>query len=175
MFVPPGMVRAETDTDIRSLVIGADEIEALAPRDGGFVLPGYGVRLIVPEQWRDSVLLTEMHVTRETGVMVVYGLLFYPPDIEVTAVQYLGALMVCDRELWRDDGTERMLKLATTDDCVFVFLNSLFSLYDGLPETARFEELALSDDMAAAALKIESLKLTGVTCQYGGPGKLYRN
>lgn len=152
----PPTVKAETVTGSRSLIIGSDEVVVWFPVAGSFTLSDYDVRLVIPEQWRDSVVLNEMHVVHEEGVLVVYGLLFYPRDVEVSAVQYLGALMVYDRKLWRPGDTEHMLTLAETDDCVFVFLNSLLSLYEGLPESALFDGLALSDAEAAELLKIEN-------------------
>lgn len=159
VITAPKAARAGTGAEVRSLIIGADEVVALTPDDdGSFVLPDYGVRLTVPEQWRGSVLLSRMYVAVEPAVQVVYGLLFYPPDIEVMAIQYVGALMVYDRMLWTADDAEFALIPLETDDYVFVYINSLFSIYDGLPESARYEALMLSDDQVARELKLESLK-----------------
>lgn len=163
IMAAPQAVWADTDASERSLIIGSDEVVVRFPVDGSFVLPEYGVRLAMPEQWRDNVVLEQwrdnvvlaaINVTNGESVIAVYGLLLYPSDITVLAVQYVGAITVYDRALWQGSAD---IKLGETKDYVFVFRNSRFNQYIGLPQSERYDALMLSDDVAADALKLEIL------------------
>lgn len=157
MFAIPSNVCAVPEPKFHSLIVGVDEIFVQRPADGGFVLPDWGARLTLPEPWRGHVLLADMPGTGDKAAKAAYGLLFYPPDIVVQTPHYLGIVLVYDRALEDDIEDETALKLGVTSDCVFVFYNSLFNPYNGLPESARFEALMLPDDVVAEQLKIEKL------------------
>lgn len=156
MAVAPA-VKAETGGTARSVIIGTDEVVVRYPVEGRFALSDYNVCLVMPEQWRDSVVLAEMPVTRDESVRNVYGLLFYPADTTVQAIQYLGVMVVYDRAFCTEATAESGIKLGETADSVFVFYNSQFNQYDNLDQALRFNELMLSDAEVARLLKIEKL------------------
>lgn len=103
--------------------------DVLIPEDGRLELKRFGVRLHIPEVWRDKVWLKDLNMGDDKDILAGYGFFLVPQvkptqnllDALANQTQYLGSLVVYERSFWRESVAQNKVKQVQTDDGVYAY------------------------------------------------------
>lgn len=125
-----------------------------------FTLDAFKVKIHVPPGWQNHVKLVNMRLTTGDLLKGAYGFVLSSRDVEIEAEQYVGVLVIYNRDLWQSgDRLSNETLLFTDEEYAYVYVNSMFNQYPELKQARLFDRLVIDDNMVAASVQIEKMEL----------------
>lgn len=147
---------AKLENYAKTLSISGNEQQPMPQGELWFKADAYDIKISAPAFWQNSIKMVDMRLPKGPFLKGSYGFMLDMRNDLVEIEQYMGVLVIYDRELWQTyEMQPNETVLLHDDEYVYVYVNNLVNPYPNLKQAALFDMLAIYDDEVTDLFKIE--------------------